>query len=151
MGWLTLVSQITKAYWSENKWYHCYLFSCGCSRVLLLYQRSNVPLFCLCVCFSACVTPPSLWTALQGLEYGSSPCQQAFTKAVGRCVFSCVFVWICMWRFVCMLLSLCFYVHNFCFHQCVSVSVCISIFYLSTIFYVSSFFATFFLFSYAWI
>lgn len=49
-----------------------------------------------CVCFSACVTAPGLWTALQGLEYGSSPHQQALTEAVRRCVFICVCVCVCL-------------------------------------------------------
>lgn len=61
------------------------MLSCVHCRVFNHYN--DVSLFCLCV--SARVTPCSVWTALQGLEYGSSASQQALLKAVRRSVFKC--------------------------------------------------------------
>lgn len=43
-------SPIMKAYRSENRWSHGCAFSLERCRVLLLFQHSDVPLFCLCVC-----------------------------------------------------------------------------------------------------
>lgn len=73
------------AHWSHNKCYHCYPFPCERRRILLHFP--NTLIWPYSVCLSACATPPGLWTALQGLEYGSSPCQQACSKAGRRCVF----------------------------------------------------------------
>lgn len=66
------------------------LLSCECRRVSVALPPQWCALILSAVCVSACVTPPGLWTALQGLEYGSSASQQALTEAVRRCVQTCL-------------------------------------------------------------